>query len=214
MTRRASSRSAGRWRGRLRLRRAPTRAGRGGLCRPRRHGGTSRRPTGPTPGHQRRNGLADRDDPGQRIGGPVRDDTVQRWIPIPELQAGTYTLFEIQPAAYTDGADTAGTLGGAVSNDQIADIVLGDAGYGQGYAFGDPPSSISGYVYVDANNDGFKGGGEPGIAGVSVTLSGLTTQGERELDHPDQRQRRLHLPECAVRAVCPDREPARLPGWA
>jgi hypothetical protein len=96
----------------------------------------------------------------------------------PNLQAGTYTLTEIQPAAYTDGADTAGTLGGAVSNDQIADIVLGDAGYGQGYAFGEiPPSSISGYVYVDANNDGFRGGGEPGIAGVSVTLSGLTTQG-------------------------------------
>ncbi|MBK8834272.1 MAG: choice-of-anchor L domain-containing protein [Anaerolineae bacterium] len=96
----------------------------------------------------------------------------------PNLQAGTYTLTEIQPAAYTDGAATPGTLGGTVSNDQIANIVLGDAGYGQGYTFGEiPPSSISGYVYVDANNDGFRGGGEPGIAGVSVTLSGLTAQG-------------------------------------
>ncbi|MEO6060964.1 MAG: hypothetical protein ABIQ99_03390, partial [Thermoflexales bacterium] len=60
------------------------------------------------------------------------DDDDSGGFQFPNLQAGTYTLTEIQPAAYTDGADAAGTLGGTVSNDQIANIFVGDAGYGQG----------------------------------------------------------------------------------
>lgn len=38
-----------------------------------------------------------------------------------------------------------------------------------------PPGSISGFVYVDLNNDGVKDAGEPGIAGVTITLSGSDT---------------------------------------
>ena len=36
----------------------------------------------------------------------------------------------------------------------------------------DAPGTLSGYVYVDANNDGVKQTGEAGIAGVTVTITG------------------------------------------
>ncbi len=38
-------------------------------------------------------------------------------------------------------------------------------------------ASLSGYKYVDANNTGVKVAGEPGIAGVIITLTGTTTTG-------------------------------------
>lgn len=41
------------------------------------------------------------------------------------LLAGTYVITESQPAGYGDGADTAGSTGGTVTNDVISEIVLG-----------------------------------------------------------------------------------------
>ena len=38
-------------------------------------------------------------------------------------------------------------------------------------------SSIAGFVYLDRNNDGVMGGGESGIAGVQLTLTGIDTYG-------------------------------------
>jgi len=98
----------------------------------------------------------------------------------PDLQPGIYTLSETQPVGYADGLDTLGSLGGLLSNDRVSGIVVGDHSFGQNYAFGElPPSTLSGYVYVDANNDGYRGGyGEPGIAGVTITLQGQNTLGD------------------------------------
>ncbi|MEO6061155.1 MAG: SdrD B-like domain-containing protein [Thermoflexales bacterium] len=98
----------------------------------------------------------------------------------PDLQPGVYTLSETQPAGYADGLDALGTLGGLLSNDRITGIVIGEHSFGQAYTFGElPPSTLSGYVYVDANNDGYRGGyGEPGIAGVTITLQGQNTLGD------------------------------------
>jgi hypothetical protein len=42
---------------------------------------------------------------------------------------------------------------------------------------GAPPSSLSGFVYEDDNNNGIKEGSEIGIAGVVITLTGTDTQG-------------------------------------
>ncbi len=39
------------------------------------------------------------------------------------------------------------------------------------------PAALSGYVYVDSNNNGVKDPGEPPIAGVTVVLTGTTTGG-------------------------------------
>ena len=49
---------------------------------------------------------------------------------------------------------------------------------GTGNNFGElAPAKLSGYVYVDADNDGVKDGGEAAIAGVTVTLTGTDDLG-------------------------------------
>lgn len=93
------------------------------------------------------------------------------------LQPGTYALTETQPGGYSDGKDAVGTLGGTLANDAISAISVNSA-VGQNYNFGEGCSGrLSGVVYCDGNNDGLKQAGEPGIAGVKLTLTGTTAQG-------------------------------------
>lgn len=100
------------------------------------------------------------------------------------LRAGTYTITETQPAGYNDGMDTQGTPGnGTTGNDVFSNIFLGSGVNGVNNNFGErlfitmPASSLSGYVYVDADNDGFFDLGELPISGVTVTLTGTDDQG-------------------------------------
>ena len=86
---------------------------------------------------------------------------------------GTYGVSETQPAGYLDGLDAAGTVGGTAHNpgDLIDGIPLASGQSGLNYDFGELlPASVSGYVYVDANNNGSFDPGETPIAGVKVTL--------------------------------------------
>ncbi len=53
------------------------------------------------------------------------------------LAPGTYKLTENQPVGYLDGKDTAGSLGGAVTNDMIANIVVASGAMGINYNFGE-----------------------------------------------------------------------------
>jgi hypothetical protein len=53
------------------------------------------------------------------------------------LRPGMYMLTETQPSFYRDGKDTAGTLGGTVTNDQLASIAAGPADDGAEYNFGE-----------------------------------------------------------------------------
>ncbi|MBI1764183.1 MAG: carboxypeptidase regulatory-like domain-containing protein [Acidobacteria bacterium] len=93
------------------------------------------------------------------------------------LQPGTYTVTETQPAGYADGKDAVGTLGGTLANDAISAINVNNA-VGQNYNFGEGCNGgLSGFVYCDGNGDGLKQAGEPGIAGVKVTLTGTNAQG-------------------------------------
>ncbi|MEQ8438666.1 MAG: SdrD B-like domain-containing protein [Ilumatobacter fluminis] len=83
------------------------------------------------------------------------------------LLAGTYTVTETQPAGYLDGDETAGSLGGDTStNDVIAAIPLlgGQDSIDNDFAEFQP-STIAGSV-VDQNG--------VGIAGVEITLSGTS----------------------------------------
>ena len=78
-----------------------------------------------------------------------------------DLRPGTYALKETQPAGYLDGKDTIGTPGGTAGNDQFANIVLGPGVDGINNNFGEiKPGTLSGFVYVDANNDGIRQAGE------------------------------------------------------
>jgi len=99
----------------------------------------------------------------------------------PNLQPGTYTVTETQPSGYDDHIDTAGTINGVVTgtagNDVISNIVLPAGSIGLEYNFADSNTAITGFVYVDANDDGIKDSGESGIPGVTLTLTGNDTNG-------------------------------------
>lgn len=95
------------------------------------------------------------------------------------LRPGTYTLTEVQPGAYLDGKDTIGTPGGMTGNDQFSQISLASGVNGTNNNFGElTGSSLAGYVYVDANNDGVKGSTEAIIGGVTITLTGTDDLGQ------------------------------------
>ena len=89
------------------------------------------------------------------------------------LMPGGYGVSETQPAGYLDGLDAAGTAGGTAHNpgDLIDGIHLASGQSGLNYDFGELlPAKLSGYVYVDANNNGVFDAGETPIAGVLLTL--------------------------------------------
>jgi hypothetical protein len=90
----------------------------------------------------------------------------------PALRAGTYQVVETQPVGYNQGTDTVGSAGGSRAvQDILSAVVLGAGIAATDYNFGEIlPGSLSGFVYVDANNDGIKQGGETPISGVSLTL--------------------------------------------
>ena len=93
--------------------------------------------------------------------------------------ADGYTVTESQPAGFLDGIDTAGSLGGdATVNDVVSAIPVTSGDVGVGYVFGElPGTSLSGSVFEDLNNDGVQDPGEVGVAGVDVTLTGIDDLG-------------------------------------
>ncbi len=95
------------------------------------------------------------------------------------LLDGTYTVTETQPVGFNDGRDTQGSpVSGTVENDRFLNIVLADNIALTGYNFGEqaiivaPTNSISGFVYVDANDNGIFDSGELPISGAAVTITG------------------------------------------
>ena len=100
------------------------------------------------------------------------------------LLAGTYTITETPPpgpgtaGGFYDGLDSAGTAGGTVGNDTISSIELGTGVSATGYTFGEnPPADPFGFVWNDRNRNGRRDPGEPGIAGVAITISGTAFAG-------------------------------------
>ncbi|HEV8062677.1 MAG TPA: SdrD B-like domain-containing protein, partial [Gemmataceae bacterium] len=94
------------------------------------------------------------------------------------LRPGTYTIVETQPANYLDGKTTAGSAGGIAGINQISSIALASAINGVSYNFGEISNgTLSGKVYVDNNDNGVLDPGEPGIASVTLTLTGTNDLG-------------------------------------
>ena len=92
------------------------------------------------------------------------------------LPGGTYSVAETEPAGYIHGLDAPGTAGGAnSSNAAITGVNLGAGQNTTGYLFGEQPpatTSVTGTIFNDRNRDGLPTGGEPGLGGVTVQLSG------------------------------------------
>ena len=103
-----------------------------------------------------------------------------------DLRPGTYTVTEpTQPAGTSNGRTLPGTAGGtatppATLPSAISGIVLtvpGTVAAANNFAEIPNSSSISGRVWLDADNDGAIGPGELGIAGVTIELTGTDTAG-------------------------------------
>lgn len=86
-----------------------------------------------------------------------------------------YTLTQpVQPAAYADGLDAAGSSGGNVSNDVISAINLAVNTDAIGYLFGEGGSTITGVVFKDVNANGTREGGDTPIANVVIAARDAT----------------------------------------
>lgn len=121
--------------------------------------------------------LTGTDDRGQMVSRTVTTDANGNYL-FDNLRPGTYTVRETQPANFQDGSDIVGSLGGMNSaNDVLSNIVLRSGDQGTGYNFAEISGGISGQVYVDLNNNGVRDPGEPGIAGVTITLTGTDSSG-------------------------------------
>ena len=97
-----------------------------------------------------------------------------------------YTITEndaaVVPSQYFDGAESLGTLGGAVTGAgpkfDAFNVTVAQNQTGSDYNFAEiPPLSLSGNVFADLDNDGSFDAFERGVPGVSVTLSGTDDLG-------------------------------------
>lgn len=97
------------------------------------------------------------------------------------LIPGTYMITETQPAGFSDGKEKNGTPAAAsVADNRFMGIDLTkSAAASGGFNFGEVHGGVlSGVVFRDLNNDGVQAAtGEPGIAGVTVHLTGTDSQG-------------------------------------
>ncbi|MGZ6047516.1 MAG: SdrD B-like domain-containing protein, partial [Phenylobacterium sp.] len=108
---------------------------------------------------------------------------------MPPSNAAGYFITETQPTAFTDGKTTvpAGEPGSPTASkpvgpggpDIIGGVVISSGSNFSGYNFGElpPGGQLAGFVYVDLNDNGVKDAGEPGIAGVTVRLTGKDIDG-------------------------------------
>jgi sarcosine oxidase gamma subunit len=94
------------------------------------------------------------------------------------LTPGNYTVTETPPAGYLPGSTNPGSLGGTASGASVTSITANAGQSGTNYNFGEVlPSTLNGFVYNDANDNGVDNAGEAGIAGVTVTLTGTNDLG-------------------------------------
>jgi serine-aspartate repeat-containing protein C/D/E len=92
-----------------------------------------------------------------------------------DLEAGTYSVREIQPAQYFSHAALAGTINGTKvgtggTNDLISGIQLTAGAQAIDYNFCEGIGQISGRVHAENDNDGIYESGEKLIQGVTIEL--------------------------------------------
>ncbi|MEX2188836.1 MAG: SdrD B-like domain-containing protein, partial [Pirellulales bacterium] len=88
------------------------------------------------------------------------------------LKPETYSVEETQPSGFFHGGQTIGSGSGIVLGaDRIGDVQVQSRVDLVDYNFCEiPPASLSGYAFIDANNNGVRDTGEAGIAGVTIRL--------------------------------------------
>lgn len=89
-----------------------------------------------------------------------------------DLVPGTYHVIQMHPAGYLQGGQRAGSGGGDDSvQDRISNVPVGSGQHLVDYDFWDiPPSTLSGMVFVDRDQNGRWDAGERTLAGVTMHL--------------------------------------------
>jgi hypothetical protein len=108
---------------------------------------------------------------------------VYHYIPSNSLKPGAYTIVQTsQPSGYLDGklSSNGTVLPNSVGSHSIT-VTLGTSDLPHNDFAELTPASLSGYVYLDANNNGVKDPGESGIANVTITLTGTSDIGSVDL---------------------------------
>lgn len=105
---------------------------------------------------------------------------VYHYTPSNCLRPGNYTIVQTQqPAGYLDGRESQGGVGLPNSiNADVIPVVLGD-GPSINNNFGEVrPAQVSGFVYLDLNNNGLRDAGETtGFGGLVMQLTGTNDAG-------------------------------------
>jgi hypothetical protein len=104
---------------------------------------------------------------------------VYHYIPSNALKPGTYTIVQPStPPGYIAGLKSSGgtVIPHSASTNSIQVNLTN--GVSTDNDFGElKPSSLSGHVYIDLNNDGVREAGEPPVPGTTVTLTGTNDLG-------------------------------------
>src|SRR5207244_2856647 len=93
-------------------------------------------------------------------------------------------IAETLPSGYLAGTNAVGTVNGStdgklLSGNKIGSVLMAEGQSGINYNFANlKPVTVSGMVYEDSNDSGVLDSGEPGIAGVTLTLSGTSDLGQ------------------------------------
>ncbi len=100
------------------------------------------------------------------------------------LTTGVYTVTETQPTGYSQGVNTPGIPDdGIVTGDTISQVIISGGQNLVNYNFGETlPVTIGDFVWDDQNADGIQDAGEPGIDGVTLTLTGTNAYGASVTD--------------------------------
>ena len=93
------------------------------------------------------------------------------------LEPGAYTLSQTQPPALIDGSALVGDIGGTEGINQISNIPVQSGSNGSNYRFTEHFTRLAGLVYFDSNSNNTLDSGEPGIEGVTITLTGQDGEG-------------------------------------
>ena len=117
--------------------------------------------------------ISGTDAAGQSVNRVATSDASGNFLFIDLLtpNAAGYSVAEpVQPAAFADGLDAAGTAGGSAGNDLISAIHLAVNTDATGYTFGERGTTVAGTVFKDVNGNNVRDAGDPGISGVILTL--------------------------------------------
>jgi hypothetical protein len=104
---------------------------------------------------------------------------IYHYGPDNSLKPGNYFIVQTtEPAGYLDGKESSG--GVVLPTPSGADTIPVSLGTTNSTHndFGEiKPASVSGYVYVDMNDNGVRDQGEPPLSGILIGMTGITDQG-------------------------------------